>query len=42
MAMALAYLRVPLTWREIFTRTVREAMADNIMGDDRAARVSAR
>src|SRR5436190_8245953 len=32
MAVLLAYLKVPLTWREILTRTVREAMADNIMG----------
>lgn len=32
MAVLLAYLKVPLTWPEIITRTVREAMADNIMG----------
>jgi len=32
MAVLLAYLKVPQTWREILTRTVREAMADNIMG----------
>jgi len=32
MAVLLAHLKVPLTWRDIFTRTVREAIADNIMG----------
>ena len=32
MAILLAYLNVPLTWPEILKRTVREAMADNIMG----------
>lgn len=32
MAVLLAYLKVPLSWREILTRTVREAMADNIFG----------
>jgi membrane protein len=32
MAVMLAYLKVPLTWRDILTRTVRESMADNIMG----------
>ena len=32
MAVLLAYLKVPLTWPEILKRTVREAMADNIMG----------
>lgn len=28
----LAYLKVPLSWREILTRTAREAMADNVFG----------
>ena len=32
MAVLLAHLKVPLTWREILTRTGREAVADNIMG----------
>ena len=32
MAVLLAYLKVPLTWREMLTRTVREAWADNIFG----------
>jgi membrane protein len=32
MAVMLAYLKVPLTWREIFSRTGREAMADNVFG----------
>jgi membrane protein len=32
MAVLLAYLNVPLTWGEILKRTVREAMADNILG----------
>ena len=32
MAVLLAYLNVPLTWGEILKRTIREAMADNIMG----------
>jgi membrane protein len=32
MAVLLAYLNVPLTWPEIFKRTGREAMSDNIMG----------
>src|SRR5436190_10882053 len=32
MAVMLAYLKVPLTWREIVTRTVREALADNLFG----------
>ena len=32
MAVMLAYLKVPLTWGEILKRTIREAMADNIMG----------
>ena len=31
MAILLAHLKIPLTWREIFTRTVREAVADNVM-----------
>jgi membrane protein len=31
-AVLLAHLKVPLTWREILTRTGREAVADNIMG----------
>ena len=31
MAILLAHLKIPLTWREIFTRTVREAIADNVM-----------
>jgi len=29
MAILLAYLKVPLSWREILTRTRREAMADD-------------
>src|SRR3954464_12299415 len=28
----LAYLKVPLTWREVATRTIREAWADNVFG----------
>jgi hypothetical protein len=32
MAVLLAYLNVPLTWRESSKRTMREAIADNIMG----------
>jgi membrane protein len=32
MAVLLAYLRVPLSWREILTRTGREAIADNLFG----------
>ena len=32
MAVLLAYLDVPLTWGEILKRTIREAIADNIMG----------
>jgi membrane protein len=32
MAVLLAYLKVPLSWREILTRTVKEAVADNIFG----------
>src|SRR6185295_9417240 len=32
MAFMLAYLNVPLSWREILTRTVREALGDNIFG----------
>lgn len=32
MAVLLAYLQVPLSWRDILTRTVREALADNIFG----------
>src|SRR5919201_3009894 len=32
MAVLLAHLKVPLSWREILTRTVKEAMADNIFG----------
>jgi len=32
MAVLLAHLKVPLTWPEVFKRTVREAIADNIMG----------
>jgi membrane protein len=32
MAVLLAYLKVPLTWREVFTRTGREALADNVFG----------
>lgn len=32
MAVLLAHLNVPLTWREILTRTVREAVAVIIMG----------
>ena len=32
MAPLLAYLKVPLTWREVALRTIREAWADNIFG----------
>ena len=32
MAVMLAYLKVPLSWREIFTRTGRESLADNVFG----------
>src|SRR6266550_3649739 len=32
MAVLLAHLKVPLSWREILTRTVKEAMADNVFG----------
>jgi membrane protein len=32
MAVLLAYLKVPLTWGEILKRTMRESVADNIMG----------
>ena len=32
MAGLLAYLKVPLTWREVATRTIRDAWADNIFG----------
>ena len=32
MAVLLAYLKVPLTWREVLLRTIREATADNILG----------
>jgi len=32
MAVLLAYLKVPLSWREILTRTGREAFADNLFG----------
>ena len=32
MAVLLAYLKVPLTWREVFARTGREALADNVFG----------
>lgn len=32
MAVLLAYLDVPLTWREIGRRTTREAIGDNILG----------
>ena len=32
MAVLLAYLNVPLTWPEVLKRTMREAIADNIMG----------
>jgi membrane protein len=31
-AVLLAYLKVPLSWRQILTRTVKEAMADNVFG----------
>jgi membrane protein len=31
-AVLLAHLKVPLSWREILTRTVREAFADNLFG----------
>ena len=32
MAVMLAYLKVPLSWREILTRTVRDSIADNVFG----------
>src|SRR5437868_14386939 len=32
MAVLLAYLKVPLTWREVAARTIREAWADNLFG----------
>ena len=32
MAILLASLKVPLSWREILTRMGREAMADDIFG----------
>jgi membrane protein len=32
MAVLLASLKVPLSWRDIFGRTIKEAMADNIFG----------
>jgi membrane protein len=32
MAAMLAHLKVPLSWREILTRTVHEALADNVFG----------
>ena len=32
MAVLLAYLKVPLTWREVFSRTLKEAWADNVFG----------
>jgi membrane protein len=32
MAILLAHLKVPLSWREVVTRTVREAWADNVFG----------
>ena len=32
MAVLLAYLNVPLTWPEVLKRTMREAMADSVMG----------
>src|SRR4029450_14033196 len=32
MAVLLAHLNVPLTWPEILKRTMRESVADNIMG----------
>ena len=32
MAILLAYVKVPLSWREILTRMGREAMADDIFG----------
>src|SRR5258705_3631626 len=32
MAVLLAYLKVPLSWREILTRTAHEAVADNVFG----------
>src|ERR1043165_8283380 len=32
MAVLLAHLKVPLSWREILTRTVKEAMSDNVFG----------
>jgi membrane protein len=32
MAVMLAYLKVPLSWREIFARTGREAFKDNVFG----------
>jgi len=32
MAVLLASLAVPLTWRELLARTVKEALGDNIFG----------
>src|SRR6266550_8096439 len=32
MAALLAYLKVPLSWREVMARTIRESWADNIFG----------
>src|SRR5258705_2394379 len=32
MAVLLEYLKVPVTWRQVFTRTGREAFADNVFG----------
>ena len=32
MAVLLSYLKVPLTWREVLVRSIREAWADNIFG----------
>jgi len=32
MAVLLAYLKVPLSWREVMARTIRESWADNIFG----------
>ncbi len=32
MAVLLSYLRVRLSWREILTRTIRDAIADNVFG----------
>jgi len=31
-AVLLSYLEVPLSWREVFSRSAREALADNIFG----------